>query len=81
MEDLNQYYTALKNAHAAGDVEGAKKLASHIKTMQSSPASVEPETTVMQDIKQGAGNLLAGGVRGAGRRRNSIDLGTKGGGL
>lgn len=66
MEDLNQYYTALKNAHAAGDVEGAKKLASHIKTMQSSPASVEPETTVMQDIKQGAGNLLAGGVRGAG---------------
>lgn len=27
---------------------------------------VKPKTTVIQDIKQGAGNLLAGGVRGAG---------------
>lgn len=65
MAELDQYYTALKNADAAGDVEAARKIAAHIKTMQAAPAQA-PETTVMQDIKQGAGNLLAGGVRGAG---------------
>ena len=65
MAELDKYYTALKNADAAGDVEGARKLAAHIKSMQSATA-VKPETTLMQDIKQGAGNLLAGGVRGAG---------------
>src|SRR5574343_1542670 len=35
MSDLDQYYTALRNADAAGDVEGARKLAAHIKTLQS----------------------------------------------
>lgn len=38
MSDLDQYYTALRNADAAGDVEGARKLAAHIKTLQSQSA-------------------------------------------
>lgn len=72
MDDLDQYYTALKNAHAAGDVEGAKKLASHIKTMQSASVAAKPETTMLQDIKQGFGNAGAGLVRGAGSIGSTI---------
>jgi hypothetical protein len=76
MAELDQYYTALKNADAAGDVEAARKIAAHIKTMQSAPPA-KPETTMLQDIKQGAGNLLAGGVRGAGSIGTSILSATK----
>ncbi len=67
MAELDKYYTALRNADAAGDVESARKIAAHIKSMQQKPTIQEaPETSFWQDIRQGAGNLLAGGIRGAG---------------
>lgn len=56
-EDL---YAALRNADAAGDVEAARKLAAYIQGM---PA---PEQSLGSKVKQGAGNLVAGAVRGAG---------------
>jgi len=34
MATMDQMYTALRNADAAGDVDGARRLAAHIKTMQ-----------------------------------------------
>lgn len=61
MAELDRYYTALRNADAAGDVDAARQIAAYIKTMRA-----PQETTLAQDIKQGAGNLLAGGIRGAG---------------
>jgi hypothetical protein len=42
MEDLTQFYTALKNADAAGDVEAAKALASHIQQLSSSQSVSQP---------------------------------------
>lgn len=44
MAQLDDLYTALKNADAAGDKEGAQKLAAYIKTMPSagSPAQLNP---------------------------------------
>lgn len=57
-EDL---YNALRNADKAGDVEGAKKLAQYIATLP-----VEESQAESGGMLQGAGNLLAGAVRGAG---------------
>jgi hypothetical protein len=42
MADLDQLYTALRNADAAGDADGARKLAAHIKTLQAQPAPADP---------------------------------------
>lgn len=38
MPDMDQLYTALRNADAAGDADAARKLAAHIKTLQAQPA-------------------------------------------
>lgn len=57
-EDL---YNALRNADKAGDVEGAKKLAQYIATLPAEEGQAEGG-----GMLQGAGNLLAGAVRGAG---------------
>lgn len=40
MADLDQLYTALRNADKAGDVEGAKKIASYIQSVQSQPQAI-----------------------------------------
>lgn len=70
MSDLDKYYTALRNADAAGDVEAAKQIAAHINTLRS--GSVEQAKTIKIDpkkIDESGVNLadLAGGlVRGAG---------------
>jgi hypothetical protein len=71
MADLDQLYTALKNADAAGDTAGAQKLAAYIKaqpTQVAQPAApaAEPEPSMMDSVKQGAANLGSGLVRGAG---------------
>lgn len=67
MPTMDDLYTALRNADAAGDTAAAQKLATHIKTMRAAPApAAPPETSFFEDIKQGAGNLAAGAVRGAG---------------
>jgi hypothetical protein len=61
MAEIDRYYTALQNAHAAGDTDSARQIAAKIKTMRG-----ESDQTTMQSIKQGVGNLTAGAVRGAG---------------
>lgn len=73
MATRDELYTALRNADAAGDNEGAAKLAAYIKSMPSdSPVSnvqrqpATPDVSLFDKIKQGAGNLAAGAVRGAG---------------
>lgn len=65
MATQEELYQALRNAHAAGDTAAATKLAAYIRTQQAAPAAT-PETSLVDDIKQGAGNLAAGLVRGAG---------------
>lgn len=39
MADLDQLYTALRNADKAGDVDGAKKIAAYIQSMQVQPTA------------------------------------------
>ncbi|WP_152598714.1 hypothetical protein [Janthinobacterium sp. RA13] len=75
MATREELYTALRNADKAGDVEGAKKLATHIQSM---PVDAPPSEPTMadynraagkqaaQDLVQGIGNTAAGFVRGAG---------------
>jgi len=41
--DNEQLYTALRNAHAAGDVEGARKLAAYIQTQPTAQAVEKPK--------------------------------------
>lgn len=69
MASREELYQALRNADAAGDADGARKLAAYIQSMPAdapTPVATKPQTSVAQDIKQGAGNLVAGAVRGAG---------------
>jgi hypothetical protein len=61
MAEIDRYYSALQNAHAAGDTEAARQIAARIKAMRS-----QPEPSTMQNLAQGAGDLAAGVVRGAG---------------
>jgi hypothetical protein len=51
-----------------GVPEGTTKadLVTKLKANGYDTSGIEPATTITQDIKQGAGNLLAGGLRGAG---------------
>lgn len=68
MADIKQLERALINADAAGDADAARALAGEIRKMRSAPKT-EPaaaEPSLMSDIAQGAGNLVAGAVRGAG---------------
>lgn len=63
MATLEQLHDALIKADAAGNVDDARAFAAEIQKMR----SVQPESpSMMQSIKQGAGNLVAGAVRGAG---------------
>lgn len=68
MADIKQLERALINADAAGDAEAARALAAEIRKMRAAPAQEPPkqERSMLDEVKQGAGNLIAGGVRGAG---------------
>jgi hypothetical protein len=73
MATREELYTALRNADKAGDVEGARKLAGYIQSLPAegsaapaAPAPKKPESSMLADIGQGAANLAAGAVRGAG---------------
>lgn len=74
MADREQLYTALRNADAAGDVEGARKLAAYIKTLPADAAPAKPETTIGQDIATGAKNAAVGFGRGI---KDVIDTGAQ----
>ena len=65
MATIEQLSAALVKADAAGNAADAKVFADEIRKMRAAP--VEPqETSMLQDIGQGVGNLAAGAVRGAG---------------
>ena len=67
MATIEQLSAALIKADAAGNVDDARAFAAEIRKMQAAPVEAAPaEPSTMDSIKQGAGNLLAGAVRGAG---------------
>lgn len=67
MATLEQLSAALIKADAAGNADDARAFAAEIRKMQTAPVEAAPaEPSTMDGIKQGAGNLLAGAVRGAG---------------
>lgn len=65
-----ELYTALKNADAAGDNEGAAKLAKYIQSMPDdaspAPTAAPVDNSVIGQGIQGGKNLLGGLIRGAG---------------
>ncbi len=63
MATLEQLSAALVKADAAGNTDDARAFAAEIRKLKNAP---EAQTTIAQDLKQGAGNLAAGLVRGAG---------------
>ena len=72
MADMERYYTALRNADAAGDVDAARKIAAHIKTMRTQQPVEAPEQSLTDKVIQGAANLFGGGLRGAGSVGSTI---------
>lgn len=69
MADIKQLEAALVKADAAGNADDARVLAAEIRRMRSAApveSQSQPKRTILDDAKQGLGNLLAGGVRGAG---------------
>ena len=66
MATLEQLSAALVKADAAGNVDDARAFATEIRKMREPVAAPKAETTMMENIKQGAGNVAAGLVRGAG---------------
>lgn len=73
MADIKQLESALVKADAAGNADDARALAAEIRRMRTaSPEVATKETTIGQDIKQGAINLGAGLVRGAGSIGSTI---------
>jgi hypothetical protein len=69
MANMEQLYTALRNADAAGDVEGARKLAAYIKAQQTTtPPAAKPaeEPGLLDQYKQHLANNIGGMVRGVG---------------
>lgn len=65
MATLDELNAALIKADAAGNAADAKVFADEIRKMRAAPVVKAPETSIMQDIGQGAGNLAAGAVRGS----------------
>lgn len=52
MADMERLYTALRNADAAGDVEGARKLAAYIRQQQTQPAPQSQPAPVPEPVEQ-----------------------------
>ncbi|HQS64965.1 hypothetical protein [Acidovorax sp.] len=65
MATLEQLSAALIKADAAGNAADAKVFADEIRRIRATPAA-PAETSFMQDVGQGVGNLAAGALRGAG---------------
>lgn len=65
MATIEQLSAALIKADAAGNTDDARALAGEIRKMKGS-TDTAAETSLAQDVKQGAGNAAAGAVRGAG---------------
>lgn len=66
MATLEQLQDGLIKADAAGNADDARAFANEIRKMRSVPTVEAPQPSMMDSIKQGAGNLVAGAVRGAG---------------
>lgn len=66
MATLAELEGALVKADQAGNADDARAFASEIRRMRSAPQDQTQDTSLMQDVAQGAGNVLAGAVRGAG---------------
>ncbi len=65
MATRDELYQALRNADAAGDTEGARKLAAYIKTMPvetGAPASVKSDATMIGEQSPSAGVTAANGA-------------------
>ena len=69
MEDLTKFYTALKNADAAGDIDAAKAIAAHIQQLSISPSIPQPAPQTQQPEKSWYENA------GAGLKQGVIDVG------
>jgi len=71
MADIAQLERALIKADAAGDAEAAKAFAGEIRRLRASPTEAKPKLpaespSLLREVGQSAGNLVAGAVRGAG---------------
>lgn len=63
MADLNALYQALRKADAAGDTEGAKRLAQYIQSVSSEAAKpAAPETTAFGQVKEAVKGLAPGAI-------------------
>jgi len=64
MADLNALYQALRNADAAGDKEGARRLAQYIQQVQATPVAEapKPEQTVLGNVRELVKGVLPGAV-------------------
>jgi hypothetical protein len=66
MATRDEVIAAIRNADAAGDSASVRKLGAFLQTMQPEIAPTAPDPSMGERIKQGAGDLAAGAVRGAG---------------
>lgn len=73
MADIKQLESALVKADAAGNADDARALAAEIRRVRASAPEQAAKTSanekphyIHDDIAQGAGNLIAGAIRGAG---------------
>jgi len=68
MADLNALYQALRNADAAGDTDGARRLAQYIQQVQSAEVPAAPEapkqSTIGSELVRGAKQVLSSGRTG-----------------
>ena len=61
MADMESLYNALRNADAAGDTEGAKRLAQYIQQVQTAaPVEAPPKTTALGHAKELAKGVVPG---------------------
>lgn len=66
--NMEQAYTALRNAHAAGDTASAQRIAQFIQQQGAAPSQpevAEPAQPERGGFMQGVGNVLGGMVQGA----------------
>ncbi len=73
MASQHELYTALRNADAAGDTDGARKLAAYIKSSASAPVNTQPAPdptegmSTFDKVAAGAGKAVADTGRGIGQ--------------
>ena len=67
MADLNALYQALRNADAAGDTEGARRLAQYIQQSQAAPVAPPTgpkESTIGSELVRGGKQVISSGRTG-----------------